>query len=528
MNEGKTFQGLPSTLTTITSRSYPSYCSLRSLPCSANYATTSSVTLPTKSFNVSHKTSNSVQKMESMETTKGSKHTGRDDRATSEGVLDPRTRLMLFKLLSNGTLSKIDGCLSTGKEANVYYAEGKGKEEEPLAIKIYKTSILVFKDRERYVSGEHRYRKGYAKSNPRKMVTMWAEKEFRNYNRIYNAKIPTPKPILLKNHVLLLEFLGRDMWASPRLKDANLSEKRQRQAYIEMVLILRHMYQRANLVHGDFSEFNTLWHNNMVYVIDVSQSVESDHPSALDFLRKDIANTNDFFKKTLDVMSTRQLFEFVTSTIIGDTEQEESDALDKIMHDCEEEYERSKKATVEERLKLKQEADSAEAVFMSQFLPRSLNQVNEAELQRMADGEREDDYVKAVAMLTGNKEVVDKLGGGGVALQVGQVKAVKFQQANAKGEDGRKKHKDDEDYDDENGDGDDGGSLGSEYESDDEPRFVKVPMTPEQLEARKLAKRAERKKNKEEVKAAQSEKRTTKMKKKDKRKQISKSKGKKR
>ena len=328
--------------------------------------------------------------------------------------------------------------------------------------------------------------------------------------------------MLLKNHVLVMEFLGKDMWASPRLKDANLSEKRQRQAYIEMVLLLRHMYQRANLVHGDFSEFNTLWHNNMVYVIDVSQSVESDHPSALDFLRKDIQNTNDFFKKSLDVMSTRQLFEFVTSTIIGDTEQEENLALDKIMRDCEAEYEMNRSATVEERLKLKQEKESAEVVFMSQFLPRSLSQVNEAELQRMADGEREDDYIKAVAMLTGNKDVVDKLGGGGgVALQVGQVKSVKFQQGETGVVEG-----------DGGVGGDDGNSseesCSEDYDSDDEPRFVKVPMTPEQLEARKLAKREERRKNKEEVKAAQALKRTTKMKKKDKRRQISKSKGKKR
>jgi RIO kinase 1 len=38
------------------------------------------------------------------------------------------------------------------------------------AIKIFKTSILIFKDRERYVSGEFRFRKGHCKSNPRKMV----------------------------------------------------------------------------------------------------------------------------------------------------------------------------------------------------------------------------------------------------------------------------------------------------------------------------------------------------------------------
>ena len=44
------------------------------------------------------------------------RHTGRDDRATTEQVLDPRTRLMLFKLLSSGFLTKINGCVSTGKE----------------------------------------------------------------------------------------------------------------------------------------------------------------------------------------------------------------------------------------------------------------------------------------------------------------------------------------------------------------------------------------------------------------------------
>lgn len=44
------------------------------------------------------------------------RHTGRDDRATTEQVLDPRTRLMLFKLMSTGVLTEINGCVSTGKE----------------------------------------------------------------------------------------------------------------------------------------------------------------------------------------------------------------------------------------------------------------------------------------------------------------------------------------------------------------------------------------------------------------------------
>jgi RIO kinase 1 len=125
----------------------------------------------------SHSVSNSVTKMEHLEKSKRASHTGRDDRATSEQCLDPRTRLLLFRLLSTGFLELIDGCLSTGKEANVYYAKAarapkQQRQSGPAlvpeaanvteyAIKIFKTSILVFKDRDKYVSGEHRWRKGY-------------------------------------------------------------------------------------------------------------------------------------------------------------------------------------------------------------------------------------------------------------------------------------------------------------------------------------------------------------------------------
>jgi len=36
--------------------------------------------------------------------------------------LDPRTRLILFKLINGGVCVSINGCVSTGKEANVYHA----------------------------------------------------------------------------------------------------------------------------------------------------------------------------------------------------------------------------------------------------------------------------------------------------------------------------------------------------------------------------------------------------------------------
>jgi serine/threonine-protein kinase RIO1 len=48
-------------------------------------------------------------------------------------------------------------------------------------------------------------------------------------------------------------------------------------------------------VHADFSEYNILLHEGELVVIDVSQAVEHAHPHALEFLRMDINNVNDFF-----------------------------------------------------------------------------------------------------------------------------------------------------------------------------------------------------------------------------------------
>lgn len=177
------------------------------LPAESHQTNLSSTADLGNKINLSTKIRNDITKSEK----KGEKRvnmTGKDDRATSEQVLDPRTRLILFRLLSNGFLSEIDGCLSTGKEANVYYGRS-GDSHRQYAIKIFKTSILVFKDRDRYVTGNFRFRYGYCKSNPRRMVRTWAEKEMRNLKRLVLANIPCPIPHLLKSHVLIMDFIGK-------------------------------------------------------------------------------------------------------------------------------------------------------------------------------------------------------------------------------------------------------------------------------------------------------------------------------
>ncbi|KAG2413561.1 serine/threonine-protein kinase RIO1 [Aspergillus terreus] len=319
---------------------------------------------------------------------RGGSGTDRADRATSEQVLDPRTRMLLLQMINRNIVSEIHGCLSTGKEANVYYSLLFPDEEDATpvhrAIKVYKTSILVFKDRDKYVTGEFRFRQGYSKSNNRAMVKLWAEKEMRNLRRIYAAGIPCPEPVYLRLHVMVMGFLGNSKGvAAPRLKDVEFDipnpEKRWHELYMELLGYMRVMYQTCRLVHADLSEYNMLYHKNKLHIIDVSQSVEHDHPRSLEFLRMDIKNISDFFRrKSVDVLSERAVFGFITAAE-GPTSVTPSEpmleAVEKLF------------ATRNDNVE-----DVDTAVFRQQYIPQTLEQVYDIErdAEKVRAGEGED------------------------------------------------------------------------------------------------------------------------------------------
>lgn len=106
----------------------------------------------------------------------------------------------------------------------------KGKEEYPLVIKIYQTSNMQFKDRERYVSGDRRLRGSGGcgrKNNPRQVIPAWCEKEYRNLMRIKQTAqyIKSPIPLEYRRNVLLMSFIGSfEGEKAPRLKDVSFPE----------------------------------------------------------------------------------------------------------------------------------------------------------------------------------------------------------------------------------------------------------------------------------------------------------------
>lgn len=311
----------------------------------------------------------------------GDKHDkDKSDRATQDQVLDARTRLVLSGLVNRGIIGRLERCISTGKEANVYFSQNR-------AVKIYRTSILNFRSRQAYIVGEHRFKGEYSSSrNPRKMIRVWAEKELRNLRRLAQGGVRTPEVIDCKENVLVMEFLGENETASPRLKDADIPEDQLGRVYSEMIIAMRRMYQVCKLVHADLSEYNVLYHMGHPWIIDVSQSVEQDHPQSLDFLRNDIRNVKDFFKRSgaPRLLSLKQMWNFIVDE--GDNEEAQMLArLERLVPD-----------------------DSDDAVFMSSFIPRSLAEVYDPErdVEVLKDG-RADELI--YAGLTGLKETLPKV-----------------------------------------------------------------------------------------------------------------------
>ena len=297
------------------------------------------------------------------------------ERATVEQVLDPRTRSILQKMVKNEVVSEVYGVISTGKEANVYHALSQGENGRELhrAIKVYKTSIMAFKDRSKYVIGEFRFQKGYNRNNSRAVVKLWAEKEMRNLKRIQAAGIACPEPIYLKNNVLAMSMIGdSDGLPAPKIQNVQLDgpnvETRWRSLYIELLTNMRIMYQKCRLVHGDLSGYNVLYHEGKLVIIDVSQSVEHDHPQSLEFLRKDITNVSKFFEqKSVAVLSDRKVFDFILAK-----PKDNSDYFDSLK--------RTVDAIMSSRKENEQEDDESDnAIFREQYIPQTLDQVFDAE-----------------------------------------------------------------------------------------------------------------------------------------------------
>jgi len=230
-----------------------------------------------------------------------------------EEVFDRSTLMVIYDFLNKGTINEIYGVVKAGKESRVYW--GKDKQGNELAIKIYLTVSAEFrKGILKYIEGDPRFTG--LRRDTRSLIFAWAQKEYKNLELATKAKVRVPKPIAVKNNVLIMEFIGEEGVTAPSMKE--LPPKNPEKTYQTLLGYLKKLYTKAELVHGDLSEYNIMIWRGRPVLFDMSQAVLTSHPMAEFLLRRDLTNLNKFFSKLgVEVSSVEECYRKVTS--LGET-----------------------------------------------------------------------------------------------------------------------------------------------------------------------------------------------------------------
>ena len=227
-----------------------------------------------------------------------------EDRSVFEEVFDKSTLMIIYSLLNRGLIEDIFGVVKSGKESRVYW--GKGSEGIEIAIKIYLTTSAEFRrGMQKYIEGDPRFND--IDRTTKSLVYKWALKEYGNLKLARDAGVNVPRRVAIEKNVLLMEFIGSGGVPAPLLRESPLEEPFK--TYLDIIDSVMKLYHKAQLVHGDLSEYNIMVWKGRPVVFDLSQAVKLDHNEAGTFLKRDLANISNYFARIgVDVPDLDELY----------------------------------------------------------------------------------------------------------------------------------------------------------------------------------------------------------------------------
>ena len=212
-----------------------------------------------------------------------------DSRKVLEDVFDRSTRLAVEELIARKDLGELNGVVNAGKEAGVYF--GEDRDGKPVAVKIFLMSASDFRKRMGYIAGDRRF--GKLPSGSRDTIFLWTRKEFKNLQTADAAGVRVPKPLAFLKNILVMEYIGTPPQPAPTFAMSEVDEA----DYDWTFKTIRTLWKKANLVHGDLSEFNVFKTEKERVLFDMGSAVLSSHPQSEEFLKRDVANMVRFFRK---------------------------------------------------------------------------------------------------------------------------------------------------------------------------------------------------------------------------------------
>jgi RIO kinase 1 len=209
----------------------------------------------------------------------------------------------LNKLSKLGFLDELIAGIKTGKEGSVFL----GKNAEGLvAVKVY-TDLRVrsFKRDQAYREGrfigdsriERAIEQGSEKGIDAHQI-LWVQEEFRQMKHLSQHGVRVPGAIAVNGLTIIMEFIGDEDGApAPRISDLKMERDEAAEAFRQSVHNLKQIV-RAGRVHGDYSTFNILWHQETAVVIDFPQVMEvKNNRNAQAFLERDVRSLCKSFRK---------------------------------------------------------------------------------------------------------------------------------------------------------------------------------------------------------------------------------------
>lgn len=217
------------------------------------------------------------------------------------GEFDP-----LASFLEDGTLTEVIGEIKSGKEGTVYCCRGgPNVSVELVAAKLFRSrDNRTFRDQSIYREGfvilnkrDQRALKKKSAWGQRVEDSTWMYHEYETLRALFRAGADVPKPVRLSDRVLLMEYIGDEEMAAPKLQEVQLNRD-EAHLIFDRVLGNIELFLGEELVHADLSAYNVLYWDGAIRIIDFPQAVDPrKNRNARDLLLRDVTNICTYFRR---------------------------------------------------------------------------------------------------------------------------------------------------------------------------------------------------------------------------------------
>jgi RIO kinase 1 len=210
-------------------------------------------------------------------------------------------------ITSDAALDTELGVLKTGKEADVFLIEravpGDPDSSALLAAKRYRdTDHRNFHRDAGYLEGrtvrrsrDQRAMASRTRYGRQVLAGQWAVAEFQALSELWSLGVPVPYPVQVDGSEVLMEFIGHDRTAAPRLAQVRPGHDELVDYYDQVANAMRALAANGQ-AHGDLSPYNLLVDQGRLVLIDLPQVVDVvSNPNGMDYLRRDCRNICTWF-----------------------------------------------------------------------------------------------------------------------------------------------------------------------------------------------------------------------------------------